>query len=645
MGFSINSNTYALGTLNALNQNATLLAQSIGHLSTGLRINSAADDPAGLAMSMQLTSQVNGYNQAYQSTQTGINLIQTASGALNEITSILQRMQTLAVQAGNGTNSATDVTAMQSEMNQLAGQLTAISNSTSFNGRNLLAGGLQNLHLATGADGSSPITLSISALDAASLGVAASTTALTEGQNNAQLQSLTSVGSGLIGASSGEQYQIKATQMVGSAGNNIFNTTGAASTTGTAQANAGNEAMTLTVGGGAYAGATANYQVQVTSVAPNGIITGVQYSTSSTGTPAWTQATVTAGAGGALSFGLGATGISLSFANNAATPQVGDQFTFTATTGATQAAVRATQVAGTNIGNETTSVSNTYTGTTDSQYAVRASQIDSNNNVVGVQVSTDGGKTFGATVTATGYTGTAFAAGTATTFGIGNGLTATWNQSTISANAVANNGDTFAFNAVASGQTAQLLQLSDATQVGGAPKFAGAAANIGGSVMVSGAQTSAVLGIGAQTVTANFEAVSTTGGLSGGTTAFTVAAAQAATIGAGGTVLADATVLAGPNLSTPAAADAALTSISDALTAVQAQQSQLGGMQNALTDSLNIDSVTAINLAQANSDILDVNMAQELVNETQLKLTQQASLAMLAQANQVPSLLLKLLGN
>ncbi|MBA3824312.1 MAG: hypothetical protein H0X24_10520 [Ktedonobacterales bacterium] len=641
MSFGISN--YSAATLNALNENEALLAQSIRSLASGLRINSAADDPAGLAISTRLTSQINGLNQAYRNTQTGINLVQTASGALNETTSILQRMQTLAVQAGNGTNSATDVAAMQSEMNQLTSQLTSISNSIGFNGRTLLAGGVRDLHLAAGADGGSP-SLTISAMDAASLGVAASTATLTAGQNTANVQSLTHIGAGLSGSTNGAQYQLSATQMVGSAGNNIFTSAGVAGTSGTAAANAGNEALTLTIGGGTYTGATANYQVQVTSVGVNGIITGAQYSTSSSGTPVWTQATATAGVGGTLSFGLGATGISLTFANGAAAPTVGDQFTFAATTGATQAAVRATQAKGPNIGNETTSVSNTYTGTTDAQYAVRAAQIDSNNNVVGVQVSTDGGKTFGTTVAATGYTGVAFVAGTAANFNIGNGLTLTWNQSTFNANQVANSGDTFTFNAVASGHTTELLQLADATQVGGAAKFTGAAATIGTGVLVSGSQTSATLGAGAATVTANFGTVGSAGGLSAGTAAFTVTAAQAAVIGAGGTTVMDATAPAGLDISNPAAAGAALASISSALTAVQNQQSQLGGTQNALTHALNIDSATALNLTSANSNITDVDIAKELVNETRLKTTQQAALAMLAQANQMPSLLLKLLG-
>jgi flagellin len=644
MGFSINTNLYALATENSMNLVAQELMASIGHLSSGLRIQSAADDPAGLAASMALTSQANGLGQASQNTQTALNMAQAASGALNETTAILQRMQTLATQAGNGTNSPTDLTAIQSEMNQLAGQLTEISNSTTFNGHNLLAGGLQNLHFQIGPDGGDTTALSINPMDAASLGVAGSAATLTPGQNNTLISSLSSVGTGLLGASAtGEQYQIKATQMTGSAGNNIFTTAGAAGTSGAAAANAGNESMTLAVSGGTYGGATSNFQVQVTSVNASGTITGVQYSTSSSGTPSWTQATVSSGAGGALSFGLGASGISLTFANGAAKPQVGDQFAFTATNGAATAAIQGTARTGTNIGNETTSVSNTYTGTTNLQYAVKATQIDSNNNVVGVEVSTDGGHTFSSTpVVATGYSGSPFAPGTATTFSIGNGLTFTWNQSTFNANQVANNGDTFYFNTVATGQTAQLLQLSDTTQVGGSPKYSGTAANIGPTVMASASQTSATVGIGSQNITANFAAPGASGGLTAGTTAFTVTTPQAATTN-GGTVTTPASAPAGLNVMTSAAASAALTQISNALNTVTSQQGQLGGLQNALTDALNVDNTTQTNLTTANSNLVDVNVAQEMVNEARLKIVQQTDIAMLAQANQIPSLVLQLL--
>jgi flagellin len=502
---------------------------------------------------------------------------------------------------------------------------------------------LQNLNFQIGANPGDTMGLSIAPMDAASLGVAGSTATLTTGQNNTELQSLSNVGTGMLGASAGEQYKLTATQMVGSAGNNIFTTTGAAGTTGTASANAGNEAMTLTVSGGTYTGATANYQVQVTGVNAQGVITGVQYSTSSSGTPSWTQATVSSGPGSTNTFTLGATGISLNFTNNAATPQVGDQFTFTATNSASQAAIRATQQAGPNIGNETTSVSNTYTGTTDLQYVVKASQLDTNNNVVGVQVSTDGGHTFGTTITATGYSGSPFAVGTATNFSIGNGLTFTWNQSTFNANQVANSGDSFAFNTVATGQTTQLLQLSDSTQVGGSPKFSGTAANIGASVMASGSQTSANLGIGNQTVTANFTAIGASGGLMAGTSAFTVTTPQAA-ITNGGTVITPATAPTGLNVSTPAAASTALTAINNALTTVSDQQSQLGANQNALTDALNVANTSASNLTSANSSLVDVNVAQEMVNETRLKILQQTDVALLAQANQFPALALQLLG-
>jgi flagellin len=643
MSFTINPNFYAGQIATYLNQTTNSLAASIGHLSSGLRINSAADDPAGLAISMQLTSQINGLTQAAQNAQSGISLAQTADGALTEVSSILQRMNTLAVQASNGTNTPTDVQALQSEMNQLTTEMNQITNTTAFNGINLLGGGFQNQSFFVGANAGSTLSLSLRPMDAASLGLATSAANLNQGQNAADVQSLSMVGSGLQG--NNEQYQIASTTMTGGAGANIFNTSGAASTTLTATPNQGNEAMTLAITGGTFTGATANYQVRVTSVNPSGTITGVEYSTSTGSTPTWTQAAVSAGAGGAPTFSFGS-GITATFANNAATPQVGDQFAFNATNGAATAAVQATMHSGANIGNETASVSNTYTGTSNQQYVVRASQEDTNNNVVGIQVSTDGGKTFSSTITATGYVGVAFAPGTAATFtGTNlNGMTVTWNQSTFNANQVATNGDSFAFNVVASGQSAQLLQLSDVTQVGGVAKFSGAAANIGQSVMVSGSQTAATVGTGQQVVTANFAAPGATGGLASGDSVFTVATSQAAVFGGNGQLLSGATAGAGPDISTPAAASAAITQIANALTSVSNEQSTLGATQNSLTDIVNVDTTSQQNLTSANSTIMDVNVAQELVHEMQLKIQQQAQIALLAQSNQIPNVVQTLLG-
>lgn len=138
----INHNISALNTFNKLSSNTKAAQNSLEKLSSGLRINKAGDDAAGLAISEKMKAQVNGLDQASSNAQNGISLIQTAEGALNETQSILQRMNDLAVQASNDTNTDQDRTAIQSEVNQLTQEIDRIANTTQFNTKNLLNGGV-----------------------------------------------------------------------------------------------------------------------------------------------------------------------------------------------------------------------------------------------------------------------------------------------------------------------------------------------------------------------------------------------------------------------------------------------------------------------------------------------------------------------
>jgi flagellin len=140
MGLQINTNIAAMNAYRNLSSTQNAMSTSLERLSSGLRINRAADDAAGLAISEKLRAQSNGLNQATSNAQDGISLIQTAEGALNETHSILQRMRQLAVQSANDTNSTTDRGAIQSEVDQLAKELNRIGNTTQFNGANLLRG-------------------------------------------------------------------------------------------------------------------------------------------------------------------------------------------------------------------------------------------------------------------------------------------------------------------------------------------------------------------------------------------------------------------------------------------------------------------------------------------------------------------------
>ncbi|MFY2253776.1 flagellin Hag [Priestia megaterium] len=174
----INHNIAALNTYNNYNKASQAQANSMEKLSSGLRINSAKDDAAGLAISEKMRGQVRGLDQASRNAQDGISLIQTAEGALTETQDILQRMRELAVQSSNDTNTDEDRGQIQKEVNQLAKEVTRISNDTEFNTKKLLTGeadggGIgESLTFHIGANADQNITLDIKAMDAKSLGVA-----------------------------------------------------------------------------------------------------------------------------------------------------------------------------------------------------------------------------------------------------------------------------------------------------------------------------------------------------------------------------------------------------------------------------------------------------------------------------------------
>ncbi|MFO6376002.1 flagellin, partial [Pseudomonas aeruginosa] len=140
MALTVNTNIASLNTQRNLNNSSASLNTSLQRLSTGSRINSAKDDAAGLQIANRLTSQVNGLNVATKNANDGISLAQTAEGALQQSTNILQRMRDLSLQSANGSNSDSERTALNGEVKQLQKELDRISNTTTFGGRKLLDG-------------------------------------------------------------------------------------------------------------------------------------------------------------------------------------------------------------------------------------------------------------------------------------------------------------------------------------------------------------------------------------------------------------------------------------------------------------------------------------------------------------------------
>ena len=160
MALTVNSNIASLNAQRNLNKSSAELGISLQRLSTGLRINSAKDDAAGLAIAERFTTQIRGLNQAARNANDGISLAQTAEGALGGVTNLLQRIRELAVQSSNATNSATDRAALQTEVTQLVAEIDRVANTTSFNSVNLLDGSFTAQAFQVGANANQTVSIS-----------------------------------------------------------------------------------------------------------------------------------------------------------------------------------------------------------------------------------------------------------------------------------------------------------------------------------------------------------------------------------------------------------------------------------------------------------------------------------------------------
>lgn len=167
----VQHNMTALNANRMLGINDSYISTSTEKLSSGYRVNRAADDAAGLTISEKMRGQIRGLNRASDNAQDGISLIQTAEGALNEISAVLQRMRELTVQASNDTNVSSDRAAIAAELYQLASEITRIATQTEFNTMKLLDGTFTSKHLQVGANTSQQIKVNIGCLTAASLGL------------------------------------------------------------------------------------------------------------------------------------------------------------------------------------------------------------------------------------------------------------------------------------------------------------------------------------------------------------------------------------------------------------------------------------------------------------------------------------------
>ena len=201
--------------LTAMNSNRMLgittdaQAKSTEKLSSGYKINRAADDAAGLAISEKMRRQIKGLTQASANAQDGISCVQTAEGALTEVHDMLQRMNTLAVQASNDTMTSTDRQYLDQEVKALISEINRVASTTTFNEQNLLSGDFQNKNLQVGAESGQFIKIDIKAMNASSLGVKAVTVS---GNNNSSAEAAISTIKKAIASVSSQRADLGAVQ-------------------------------------------------------------------------------------------------------------------------------------------------------------------------------------------------------------------------------------------------------------------------------------------------------------------------------------------------------------------------------------------------------------------------------------------------
>ena len=235
MAAIINTNVISLNAQRNLSSSQNALATSLQRLSSGMRINSAKDDAAGLAISDRMTSQIRGLNQAARNANDGISMAQTAEGALGEIGNNLQRIRELAVQSRNASNSVSDRTALNNEVQQLKDEIDRVASTTAFNGIKLLDGTFTNQAFQVGANVGE--TISISGLVNAQSSALGSTTSTTANVTGVAATAFTAITAGdltingtSVGAVAAGGNAVTQGANIAAAINTVTNTTGVIAT-------------------------------------------------------------------------------------------------------------------------------------------------------------------------------------------------------------------------------------------------------------------------------------------------------------------------------------------------------------------------------------------------------------------------------
>jgi flagellin len=611
MALTVNTNLASINAQRNVGVSNAELGRSLERLSSGLRINRAADDAAGLAIATKLQAQVRGLQQAARNANNAISLVQTAEGALNTSLNILQRLRELAVQSASDDNTASDRATLQAEAQQLVDELTRTANTAEFNGSNLLDGSYSGKAFQIGANYSQTISFNIGDARAKALGTRATlTTNLTDGSNNA-------INTGNISAG---QVTLNGANVVTDSADDSVSVLEIKSHLAAACASLDTGSTFLIVGNGATTATVT--------------IGSYNSSTAASGGSAITGAINTFNTNAALA---SIVGVKLRGAGSAASSYVvlqatgGRNVTLSATTSGTLLA----NVLGTELGtvasgyySSTTTGVTTYNGETSA--LAKAAAINAVRNASGVSGSVE------------------------TTKVTGSGAIA---AATLSAGEVYINGvDIGAVTVLASDGNGALLSAINAqtssTGVTAELDTAGKLvlkASDGRNITVDGtAAASTSLGL-TFTNAANVQRGQVT---LNSKSAFAISGSAVSRLGndSAGSAITARTVtvsstnkLTGLDISTQAGASTALLSIDAALDQINSTRSSIGAVQNRVTLAVQTLNIAAENLSASESRIRDADFAFETAKFTRSQILVQAGTAILAQANSTPQIALQLL--
>ncbi|AZE62451.1 MULTISPECIES: flagellin [Pseudomonas] len=578
MALSVNTNITSLGVQKNLNKASDALSQSMNRLSSGLKINSAKDDAAGMQIANRLNNQVKGLNVAIANANNGVSIAQTAEGAMQESTNTLQRLRELALQAANGDKSDADRVSLQQEFTAKVGELNRIASTTTFGGRNLLDGSFSNVAFQIGANANETISFGMTDI---------SSTALKGNYKEASVNSTALTG--LAATATGSVLTDKAT------------------TTGTAAAGATAATDTLKINGtvislGAFA-ATDKGAAAVEAINKQTATTGV---------------TASADADGVLT--LSSTkAIKLEAGEVAA-----------AIPGPPPVAAKTDGLASLNL-TAAANIPTTSNLTSAGSISVNGTEVKWDKNATMASVLTDL---------------TAAAGGTAT------GASATFTEGRVKL--TSGDGADIKLSNTTSGSLSQLGLSAGTTQ---------AKLTADTSIDVNGVEVKFKKGDTADAVVASINSAST--GVQASKNAdgtlnlfadkdITIKDGSAGTglKALGLTAVSDAgtkaavtmeTSVSDLNILTAAASQQAVQALDDAMQQIDSQRSQLGAVQNRFASTVaNLQSISQ-NSSAAKGRVEDADFASEAAELTKQQTLQQASTAILSQANQLPSSVLKLL--